>query len=121
MFFMSLLKGGIKLANNISITVRLPRELNVQLATVARDIGMTKTNLIRSAIHDFLSNEDFELEFSNTYEGKPDRLVLNVNKLTHDILENACKKYSQSMNAVITAVSILALERSAKWLQSTQK
>lgn len=110
------------MANEISLTVRLPHELNTQLKEISKDIGMTKTNLIRSAIHDFLTVDDETvLDFSLNKSEKKDRLVLNINQITYDILDNACKKYNQSMNAMITAVSILALERSAKWLQSAKK
>ena len=107
--------------NNISLTVRLPHDLNMQLKSVSKDIGITKTNLIRSAIHDFLILDDVVLDFSSDRVEKKDRLVLNINQITYKILENACKKYGQSMNAVITATSILALERSSKWLQSAEK
>lgn len=106
------------MANNISLTVRLPHELNSQLQDIAKKIGMTKTNLLRSAIHDFLTEDSVSLDFSPV-SGPKDRLVLNVNQITNNILENACKKHSQSMNAIVTAVGVLALERSTKWLQST--
>ncbi|MEY8437951.1 hypothetical protein [Anaerotruncus colihominis] len=105
------------MANNISLTVRLPHTLNTQLQAAAKALGMTKTNLLRSAIHDFLTVENVVLDFSATSDTK-DRLVLNINQMTHTILENACRKHSQSMNAIITAVGFLALERSTTWLQS---
>lgn len=108
------------MGNNISITVRLPHELNTQLKSVSKEIGVTKTNLIRSAIHDFLTEDNNDINVSSDYTGNSDRLVLNVNSLTYGILDNACKKYNKSMNAIIISVSILALERSTKWLQSTQ-
>ena len=108
------------MANDISLTIRLPHELNTQLQAVAKEIGMTKTNLLRSAIHDFLITDDVNLIFVSS-PGVKDRLVLNVNQITHGILEAACNKYSQSMNAVVTAVGILALERSSKWLQSAKQ
>jgi ribbon-helix-helix protein, copG family len=106
--------------NEISLTVRLPSELNLQLQSVAKELGMTKTALIRSAIHDFLIKDDVVLDFSSV-AGKKDRLVLNINQITYNILENTCKKNDQSMNAVIIAVCYLALERSAKWLQSAKQ
>ncbi len=102
--------------NDISLTIRLPHELNIQLKTAAKTTGFTKTNLIRMAIHDFLTVADTKLDFSPNPD-KKDRLVLNVNPYLHGILENACKKYGQSMNAVVTAVSILALERASKWMK----
>lgn len=105
--------------NNISLTVRLPHELNSQLQLAAKEVGVTKTNLLRSAIHDFLTTDAVVLDFSPT-PGAKDRLVLNVNQITHSILEAACRKHSQSMNAVVTAVAILALERATKWLQSAK-
>ena len=105
--------------NNIALTIRLPHELNTQLTEISKKLGITKTNFIRSAIHDFLTVKEPNLNFSYPSK-KSDRLVLNVNQLTHSILQEACQTYQQSMNAVVIAVSILALERSTKWLQSTQ-
>lgn len=107
--------------NNISLTIRLPHELNSQLANTAKKLGMTKSNLLRSAIHDFLTADESVLDFSSSYADEKDRIVLNVNQLTHSILENACAQYNQSMNSIVIAVSILVLERSAKWLQSTMQ
>lgn len=103
--------------NDISLTVRLPHELNIQLQSSAKKLGMTKTNLLRAAIHDFLTKDDVHLDFSIESTAR-DRIVLNVNQITYNILETTCEKYSQSMNAVITAVGVLALERSTTWLQS---
>lgn len=105
------------MANNISLTVRLPHRISNELKTVAKDIGMTRTNLLRMSIHDFLAKNETMLTFNDVDTGKRDRLVLNVNQFTFDILDAACKKYQQSMNSVITAVSLLALERYTKWLQ----
>lgn len=108
------------MANNISLTIRLPHELNKQLQTAAREIGVTRTNLLRSAIHDFLGKNATPLDFTE-YPGDKDRLVLNVNQLTYSMLQRACETYDQSMNAVVTAVGLLALERSTKWLQATRQ
>lgn len=104
--------------NNISLTVRLPHELNARLAEVSKKLGVTKTNLIRSSIHDFLTVSETKPDFSYSSK-KTDRLTLNVNPLTHNILKEACQTYNQSMNAIVIAVCLLALERSTKWLQST--
>ena len=104
---------------NISLTIRLPHELNTQLTVISKKLGVTKTNFIRSAIHDFLTIKESDLNFSYSSK-KTDRLVLNVNQLTHNILQEACQTYNQSINAIVIAVSILALERATKWLQSTQ-
>jgi antitoxin component of RelBE/YafQ-DinJ toxin-antitoxin module len=106
--------------NTISLTIRLPHELNTELTAIAKSLGMTKTNLIRSAIHDILTSDEPALDFSGEFSGKRERMVLNINQLTYDILEKSCKKYNQSMNSVVVAVSIIALERSSKWLESTQ-
>lgn len=106
------------MSNNISLTVRMPCELNEKLTSSSKALGMTKTNLIRMAIHELPKGNDIELDFSQNITDKKYRLVLNVNQLTYDILENACKKYNQSMNAIVIAISYYALELSAKWLQS---
>ena len=107
------------MANNISLTIRLPHELNTKLKAISKDVGMTKTNLIRIVIHE-LAKGQVELDFSPDSSSNRDRLVLNVNQLTYDILDNACKQYNQSMNAVVTAICAAALEYSAKWLQATE-
>lgn len=103
------------MANDISLTVRLPHELNEKLQEVAKAAGFTKTNLIRIGIHHCLVHDKAALDFEHTSD-KKDRLVLNVNQLTYRILEDTCKEYGQSMNAVITAVSALTLEYASKWL-----
>ena len=105
--------------NDISLTIRLPHEINLQLSATSKEVGMTKTNVIRMAIHDFLTDDKIKLDFSSDVFSKRDRIVLNVNQLTQSILADACRKYNQSMNAIVTAVAVLALERSSKWLQST--
>ena len=108
------------MTNNLSLTIRLPHELNVQLQSAAKELGMTRTNLLRSAIHDFLTADGVFLDFS-AIPGPKDRLVLNVNQMTQSILDSACEKYSQSMNVIVTAVGFLALERATKWLQSAKQ
>ncbi|MEG1259280.1 MAG: hypothetical protein RSD12_09675 [Akkermansia sp.] len=109
------------MANDISLTVRLPHQLNIQLGAISKEVGITKTNLIRSAIHDFLPSSEYELDFAAYPADKRDRLVLNVNQTTCGILENACQSHGQSMNSIVTAVSVLALERAAKWLQAVRR
>lgn len=100
--------------NDISLTIRLPHELNTKLKEISKQLGITKTSLIRSAIHDFLTVSNTKLDFSYSSE-KSDRLVLNVNKLTYNILQEACQTYNQSMNAIVIAVSLLVLERSTNF------
>jgi hypothetical protein len=105
------------MTNNISITVRLPQGISNELKILAKDLGMTRTNLLRMSIHDFLAKNETTLTFADIDTAKRDRLVLNVNQFTFDILDAACKKHQQSMNSIINAVSLLALERYTKWLQ----
>ena len=105
--------------NNISLTVRLSHELNTQLKVVSKKLGMTRTNLLRGVIHDILPKEEV-LDFSSPADER-DRFVLNVNELTHSILQDACEKHAQPMNAVMTAVAHLALARAARWLPPTEK
>lgn len=107
--------------NNISLTIRIPHQMNTKLLSLSKEIGITKTNLIRSSIHDFLTDNSTILNFDLLNNDKKDRIVLNVNQLTYDILTETCEKYNQSMNSVVIAVIYLALERSSKWLQSIQK
>jgi hypothetical protein len=107
--------------NDIPLTIRLPHELNVELTATCKKLGMTKTNCLRGVIHDLVDNDVHRLVFSFQGNGEKDRMVFNVNQLTYNILDSICKKHDQSMNAVVTAVSLLALERSSKWLQSISK
>lgn len=106
--------------NNISLTIRLPHDLNMQLQSCAQELGVTKTNLLRGAVHDFLTVDGITLNFS-AVPGTKDRLVLNVNQITYNILESACEKHGQSVNAVVTAIGLLAVERSAKWLEAIKQ
>ena len=102
--------------NEISLTVRLPAELNEQLAAAAKSLGMTKTNLIRFGIHEYQSDPDAHLDFSMSRVASRYRLVLNVNALTFSILDTLCKQSGESMNAVVTALCIYAVERCARLL-----
>ena len=106
--------------NDITLTIRLPKQLDDKLKDSAKKVGMPKSTLIRICIHDFLVDSFIPLDFT-PIEGDKRRMTLDVNELTKSILDDACSKYGQSMNAVVTAVSLLALERAAKWLQSTAK
>ncbi|MGL6198720.1 MAG: hypothetical protein ACRC3H_07280 [Lachnospiraceae bacterium] len=103
--------------NNISLTIRLPEKLNLELTKVSKELGMTKSNLIRAAIHGFLTSDEAALDFSLPYDSSPKfRMVLIVNQHTYDILIKASEKYSQSINIIVTAIIYLALERGIKWL-----
>jgi predicted DNA-binding protein len=114
-------KRRINVMNDIPLTIRLPHELNQKLTEVAKGIGMTKTSLIRSAIHDFLIHDDLFIDFSSSSNSdKRDRLVLNVNQNTYNILDKACKKNNESMNSLVVAISFMALERASKWLSLTK-
>lgn len=95
--------------NDISLTVRLPHELNEKLKVASKKLGITKTNLIRWGIH-LLKDETNTLTFSSGFPVTKDRLVLNVNQLTYEILDHACHQYNQSMNATVIAICVLALE-----------
>lgn len=114
------IKEELALNNNISVTVRLPHELNLQLTSISKEMGVSKTSFIRTAVRDFLTT-DPALDFSVNSSDNRDRLVLNLNPITYEILKYACNKYNQSANAVIVAVTAFALECSAKWLQSVKK
>lgn len=103
--------------NPISLTVRLPEKLDDELTSVCKSLGMPKTALIRICIHDFLQDENTVLDFSACEDSKTKRLVLNVNEHLDALLNEAAKGSGHSINAVIIAVSALALERASKWLQ----
>lgn len=102
--------------NDISLTVRLPSELNERLQITAKSLGMTKTNLIRLAIHDFSASYPVQLDFSMNRVESRYRLVLNVNDFTFGILERLSKDSGESVNAVVTALCIYAAERFARLL-----
>lgn len=102
--------------NPISLTVRLPEKLDEELTVACKKLGMPKSALIRICIHDFLQ-DDVVLDFAWCNDTKTKRLVLNVNEHLNALLDNAAKKSGKSVNAVVIAVSALALERATKWLQ----
>jgi len=107
--------------NDIPLTIRLPSELNLQLATASKFLGLTKTNLLRATIHHDLARDGENLRFTAPVSGKKHRLVFNVNRLTFEILENISARHGQTMNAVIVAVAMLAVELSATWLRSVSE
>lgn len=102
--------------NDISLTVRLPSELNEQLQKTAKALGMTKTNLIRLGIHDYFGSPHAALDFSMNRVESRYRLVLNVNDFTFKIIDGLCKKHDQSVNAVVTALCIYSVERFSRLL-----
>lgn len=104
-------------SNNISVTVRLPHDLNEELKTTSAKVGMTKTNLIRLAIHECLAKGTDKLQFSEKSCPQKDRLVLNINQTTLDLLNEASVKHGQSVNAVVTSVCIWGIEYYSRWLQ----
>lgn len=103
--------------NPISLTVRLPEKLDEELTAACKSLGMPKTTLIRICIHDFLQDSNIVLDFSPCESTKTKRLVLNVNEHLSDLLNEAALRAGRSVNAVVIAVSALALERATKWLQ----
>ena len=100
--------------NEIALTIRIPDDLNEGLTKTAKDLGMTKLNLIRFAIWDFLENENCKLLFSTKENNF--RVALKVNKNTYQLLEQASKQYGQSINSIVIAVTTLALTRYSKYL-----
>ena len=103
--------------NPISLTVRLPEKLDEELTTACKSLGMPKTTLIRICIHDFLQDSNTTLDFSPCESAKTKRLVLNVNEHLNALLDDTALRAGCSVNAVVIAVSALALERATKWLQ----
>lgn len=101
--------------NNISLTIRLPNSLNVKLTDTSKSLGLTKVSFIRFAIWNFLDEHPQPLTFTDSTENTF-RLVLAVNQNTYEILERACQQHNQSINSIVIAVSVLALERYAKYL-----
>ena len=103
------------MANDISLTIRLPHEINENLKIEAKRLGFTRTSLIRIAIHELFAKGKITLDFSQKYSADKDRLVLNINQLTNDILHNTCEQYGQAMNSVVTAICAAALKYCSKW------
>lgn len=105
------------MANDISLTVRLPKELNTALTKLSKDLGITKVNLLRFAIHLFLSERPTSLTFTDTTATKDKaRLVFLTNHVTYNLLADASAKYGQSINSVITSIAMMALEHYSKYL-----
>lgn len=106
------------LDNDVSLTVRIPKSLSDKLISKGKSIGFTRTNFIRIAIHQFLSDTQTDLSSVNnsSYTDKPTRFVLNLNAGTYALLEQASAAYKLSINAVILRVCILVLEYYSKLL-----
>lgn len=102
--------------NNISLTIRIPEELNKCFTELSQNLGIPKVAMLRYAV--WIMNENpTELSFDqmaatdNTF-----RFAFNVNPKTYQIIENLSLQYSQSINSIVTALIILTLERYSKYL-----
>lgn len=93
------------MSNDISLTIRLPLDLDAKLSDVSDFLGITKSNLIRESIHRCLDKEHnyIEYDFDNS---EKHRIALNLNQNTYKILEMFVKDNTVSMNsAIIFSVS----------------
>lgn len=98
------------MSNNISLTLRMPHELDKELSSISTFIGITKSNLIRESIHRCLCKDyeykDYFPETPNEY-----RIALNINENTYKILEN----YSNSKNISMNSAIIFSIATSVKY------
>lgn len=104
------------MSNDISLTVRIPKDLNTELTKLAKELGVTKVNLLRFAIHLFLSEKPTELTFSDISSEDRFRFVFNTNQVTYNLLVKASEKYGQPINSILNSISVLALEHYSKYL-----
>ena len=120
-FFMSY-KGGVFM-NDVSLTVRLPDDLDKQLKATSKALGFTKTNMIRLSIHEYLdpSTLDDLKEVVSKYGGDRHRLVLNINQLTYDILEKLSIEHDVSINHLLIYSSAKSLEHYSKLLKKLEQ
>lgn len=102
--------------NDISLTIRIPENLHKQLSELAKSLGVTKVTLLRFAIHLFLSDKPTKLTFNTVSADKKHRFVFNINQMTYDLLSSARKEYQQSINNVVTEITVLALKHYSRYL-----
>lgn len=90
--------------NDISLTARIPLDLDNRLSDVSEFLGITKSNLIRESIHRCLGDGSLFEKYVSTSSEKH-RIVLNVNHNTYRILEQYIEKNNVSVNnAIIFAI-----------------
>lgn len=102
--------------NEIPITLRIPVELDSELKRLSKALGFTKTNLIRLAIHEKMSDVDFHdtsIESTKTH-----RLVLNVNAPTLELLQNTAQQKGVSINRVVVVACLRSVEHYSKLLSA---
>jgi len=111
------------MANNIPLTLRLPADLNEQLNRIAKATGITKTNLLRQSIYDYLDVPEIKISDFNilpVYGTEKHRIVLNINSYTYDILEKQSKKFSLSFNNLLAYSSIKILQYYSKLTKESE-
>lgn len=103
------------MSNDISLTIRLPKTLNDDLTQLSKQLGITKVNLLRFAIHLFLMEKPTPLIFDGSSSEKF-RFNFHVNAVTNSLLVEASEHYGQPINSVVTAIAYLAVGHYSKYL-----
>ena len=102
--------------NEISLTVRMPQDLNDQLTALCKRLGLPKLPFLRFSVWVFLNDDPKDLIFDEIQSDSKFRFTFNVNKNIYDILETTSKRYEQSINSVVIKVANMALERYSTYL-----
>lgn len=106
----------------ISLTLRLPIELNEQITEVSKLLGFTKTNLIRLSIYEYLDKDtlpDLNTIISE-YSDFKYRMVFNINQSTYQILEKQAKNYNLPINKLLVYSSKKALTYYSKLIDKLE-
>lgn len=105
------------MGNDVSLTVRLPKDLNSELTNLSKKLGITKVNLLRFAVHYFLQDKPTTLTFDTSIvEDEKFRFAFNVNRTAYELLNSASEEYGQSINSVVTSIAFLALKHYSRYL-----
>lgn len=106
----------------VSLTLRLPVELNEQITKVSKALGFTKTNLIRLSIYEYLDQDELpDLNATiSEYNDFKYRMVLNINQATYQILEKQSKSYNLPINKLLVYSSKRALTYYSKLIDKLE-
>lgn len=84
------------------ITIRLPKNLSDDLSLLGKELGMSKSDMIKTSILKYLVTNDME-DFKDFSIDKKEtfRSTMNVSDSLYKILEKQAKAYETTINFLI--------------------
>lgn len=84
------------------LTIRLPKDLSDDLSLLGKELGMSKSDMIKTSILKYLVTNDME-DFKDFSIDKKEvfRSTMNVSDSLYKILEKQAKKYGTTINFLI--------------------